>query len=104
MSIILGLDVSTSCTGVCVLDSNFYDNVWVTKIIVLEAFEFKDCKTLWDKADKVSEYLADMVRGSFEDRTRMPLCPERVVLEEPLMGFRPGMSSAQTISTLMRFT
>jgi len=27
----------------------------------------------------------------------------RVVLEEPLMGFRPGMSSAQTISTLMRF-
>ena len=27
----------------------------------------------------------------------------RVVLEEPLMGFRQGMSSAHTISTLMRF-
>lgn len=27
----------------------------------------------------------------------------RIILEEPLMGFRPGMSSAQTITTLMRF-
>jgi hypothetical protein len=103
MTIILGLDVSTSCTGVCVLESNFYENVWQTKIVVLEAIEFKDCKTLWDKADKVSEYFADIVRGSFEDSSRLPLCPDRIVLEEPLMGFRPGMSSAQTISTLMRF-
>jgi hypothetical protein len=28
---------------------------------------------------------------------------DRVVLEEALLGFRPGMSSAMTISTLMRF-
>lgn len=103
MAIILGLDVSTSVTGVCVVDSDVQPDDNGTHILVLEAIEFKGCKTLWDKADRVSEYLADMVRGSFEDRSRMPLCPDRIVLEEPLMGFRPGMSSAQTISTLMRF-
>jgi len=103
MSIILGLDVSTSCTGVCVIESSVKPDDKGSHILILEAIEFKDCKTLWDKADKVSEYLTDMIRGSFADASRLPVCPDRVVLEEPLMGFRPGMSSAQTISTLMRF-
>lgn len=104
MAIILGLDVSTSCTGVCILESTFDHNVWITKIKLLEAIEFKKCKTLWEKADVVAEYLDDVIRGSFEDgRLETGLCPDRVVLEEPLMGFRPGMSSAQTITQLMRF-
>lgn len=104
MTTILGLDVSTSCTGVCILESTIDRNVWTTKIKLLEAIEFKGCKTFWDKADVVSEYLDDVIRGSFEDgRLEHGICPDRVVLEEPLMGFRPGMSSAQTITQLMRF-
>lgn len=103
MAIILGLDVSTSCTGVCIVNSDVLPDDEGSHILVLEAIEFKGCTTLWDKADVVAEYLADVVRGSFKDRSRMPTCPDRIVLEEPLMGFRPGMSSAQTISTLMRF-
>jgi len=103
MSIILGLDVSTSVTGVCVVDSAIAPDEKGSHIIVLDAIEFKKCKTLWDKADVVSKYMSDMVRGSFDDRSRMPLCPDRIVLEEALMSFRPGMSSAQTISTLLRF-
>lgn len=97
MSIILGLDVSTSCIGVCVLDSNFYENVWQTKIILLEAIEFPKCKTMWCKADRTFACLTSIAHQS-----NVPPI-DRVVLEEPLMGFRPGMSSAQTISTLMRF-
>lgn len=109
--IILGLDVSTSVTGVCLLDDA--GATVPSQIALLEAIEFKGCTTLWDKADRVANYLADMVRprGSLPINERYPrtlwetvrLCPDRVVLEEPLMGFRPGMSSAQTISTLMRF-
>lgn len=114
MAIILGLDVSTSCTGVCVFESNSYGNVWQTKIIVLEAIEFKGCNTLWEKADRIKhsfEKLEDLLlcRGPIlgeppvEGWTYEQRKIDRVVLEEPLMGFRPGMSSAQTISTLMRF-
>lgn len=104
MAIILGLDVSTSCTGICVVDSSVEPDDVGSHILVLEAIDFKKCNTLWDKADVVSRYLADLIRGSSEgDPSRLPVRLDRIVLEEPLMGFRPGMSSAQTISTLMRF-
>lgn len=96
MAIILGLDVSTTVIGVCVVDSNIVpDNG--QHIIVLDRIEFKSCKTIWEKADHVDHCLR---RIRDEDKE---LEVDRVVLEEPLMGFRPGMSSAQTISTLMRF-
>lgn len=104
MAIILGLDVSTSIVGVCVVDSNVQPDDKGSHILFLDKIEFKGCKTLWDKADVVSRYMDDLIRGSFPDDV-LPygICPDRIVLEEPLMGFRPGMSSALTISTLMRF-
>lgn len=95
MSIILGLDVSTSCIGVCVIDSTVELDDVGSHVLLLDRIEFKKCKTLWDKADAVTCYFGDLIgRGT---------CPDRIVLEEPLMGFRPGMSSAQTITTLIRF-
>ncbi len=94
MTIILGLDVSTSCTGVCVLDSNTLPDQFHSNIKWLDRIEFKGCKTFWDKVDRVEEYLASLEKSHHISR---------VVLEEPLMGFRPGMSSAQTISMLLRF-
>jgi hypothetical protein len=100
MAFILGLDVSTSCTGVCVIDSNIAPDEKGSQILVLEAIEFKGCTTLWEKADRVNEYLLGFANG---DRRLNFRKIDRTVLEEPLMGFRPGMSSAQTITQLMRF-
>jgi hypothetical protein len=92
---ILGLDVSTSCVGTCVLDDES------GKTLLLEHVEFKGCRSLWDKADRVLAYL-EALRGDMA-RDNPPAHIARVAIEEALMGFRPGMSSAQTISTLMRF-
>jgi hypothetical protein len=94
MAIILGLDVSTSCTGVCVLDGSAKPDGYQSNIKVLDRIEFKGCKTFWDKVDRVEKYLWDLEKIHHI---------ARIVLEEPLMGFRPGMSSAQTISMLLRF-
>jgi len=61
----------------------------------LDRVDFKKCKTFWDKADLIALEFDSLLKkfpGSY-----------RVALEEPLMGFRAGMSSAATITTLMRF-
>ena len=110
MALILGLDVSTSCTGVCVVDPTVPPDEKGSHILLLDSIEFKGCKTLWNKADVVNAYLTGLVHRGIP-REVAQISPEpivfsgdvRVVLEEPLMGFRPGMSSALTISTLMRF-
>ena len=100
MAIILGLDVSTAVVGVCVIESSTKLDSMGSHILLLDRIEFKCCKTFWDKADAVDAYLGSLqcngMLGGYTDNMR-------IVLEEPLMGFRPGMSSAQTISTLMRF-
>ena len=102
MAIILGLDVSTSCTGVCVVDSTVAPDDKGSHILLIDRIEFKGCKTLWDKADRVHQCL-EKIHDIIVIGHRDHLTIERVVLEEPLMGFRPGMSSAQTITQLMRF-
>lgn len=93
--LILGLDVSTSVTGVCVLDPDVMPDPKGSHILYLDRIEFKKCKTLWEKSDLVSVEF-DSIRKKFSGNVR-------VFLEEPLMGFRTGMSSAATITTLMRF-
>jgi hypothetical protein len=108
MTIILGLDVSTSCTGVCVVDSETPPDDKGSHIILIDRIEFKGCKTLWDKTDVIEKELLTLKQQIFISRATprvrwSALEIDRVVLEEPLMGFRAGMSSAQTISTLMRF-
>lgn len=100
MAIILGLDVSTSCVGVCAVESTIEPDDKGSHILLLDRIEFKGCKTLWDKADAVHAYLSSLhCNGRLGGYSSLI----RIVLEEPLMGFRPGMSSAQTITTLMRF-
>lgn len=92
--LVLGLDVSTSVTGVCVLNAEVQP-VAGSHIAFLDRIEFKKCNTLWDKADRVKEELQDILKkypGEY-----------RIALEEPLLGFQKGMSSAATITTLMRF-
>lgn len=94
-SLVLGLDVSTSVTGVCVIDPGMPLDNQGSHILYLDRIDFKKCKTLWEKADLVVselDLLSKKLQGNY--------C---VALEEPLMGFRTGMSSAATITTLMRF-
>jgi len=92
---ILGLDVSTSVVGVSIVDPTV-EPVDGAHIKLLDRIEFKGCTTFWSKADAVQAYLVQL-RAAYPDMIG------RVAVEEPLMGFRPGMSSAQTITTLMRF-
>lgn len=91
---ILGLDISTSAVGICFSESTTnIENILSTK--ELTAVEFKKCKTLWEKADVM-----------FETLTQLQIkygTPDLIAIEEPLMGFKSGMSSASTITTLMRF-
>jgi hypothetical protein len=99
VGLILGLDVSTRCVGVCLLRNDIEpvvtgDYVGM-HIELLDRIEFKKCKTIWEKADVVAKYLYGLHRWCQR--------VERVCVEEALMGFKPGMSSAATISTLMRF-
>ncbi len=83
----LGLDISTSCTGICLLSDN--------DILSLDFIDLSKCKTLWLKADVTRNKLMDIFQkfGNIDVLS----------IEEPLMGFQKGMSSAATIATLMKF-
>lgn len=93
-NLILGLDVSTSVTGACVVDPDVAPGGG-SNIAHLGKIEFKKCVTLWDKADRVKSELLT-IKARFPSITIF-------ALEEPLLGFSKGMSSAATITTLMRF-
>lgn len=91
MPIVLGLDVSTSIVGISVLDASKSGR---ERILLLTHCDFKKCNDLFDKADVVEKKLIEL--KSLYDISH-------VVIEEPLMSFSKGMSSAKTISTLMKF-
>jgi hypothetical protein len=104
--LILGLDVSTSVVGVSIVDDTIEPDKNGSNIVYLDRVEFKGCKTLWEKADAMSVAFINLRRsmiGRDEGQFENIRVVDRVVLEEALLGFRPGMSSAMTISTLMRF-
>ncbi len=98
MSVVLGLDVSTSVVGVCVVDSQGCFSSG-KHVMLINSIELKSGSTIWHKADVVASALRDIVSLAASNVKIV----EHVAIEEPLMGFRPGMSSALTISTLMRF-
>ncbi len=84
---ILGLDISTSVIGVCVLDEK-------NNLKLLEYINLEKEKSIFIKAKKFKEELFLMTQK---------LDITRVGIEENLQAFRPGLSSAKTIVTLARF-
>lgn len=95
MSKLLGLDVSTTFIGACVLD----DALPLDAPVVLEHIEFKkhDADTMWTKADHVrAVFKAWHGDPKFSDI-------KYVFIEDAAKRFSPGMSSAETIGTLLRF-
>ena len=61
-NLILGLDVSTSVTGVCILDPGIIPDSKGAHIIYLDRVDFKKCKTLWEKADKIAIEFFDLAK------------------------------------------
>jgi|3_EtaG_2_1085321.scaffolds.fasta_scaffold66442_2 hypothetical protein len=87
---IIGLDISTSITGVTVLDES-------GKVVFNEAWDFRNKKrfpTLFHKGQEVKELLRQ-VNDEFYISS--------VFIEQSLQSFRSGFSSAKTLSTLSRF-
>lgn len=94
--LVLGLDVSTSCTGVCFLDADVPLDDKGSHIVLLDYIDFKKCNGFFEKTDRVKSELLRHI-------SQLGETPVTFALEEPLLGFSKGMSSASTITTLMRF-
>jgi len=85
---ILGLDVSTSITGATVLNND-------GEIVYCEAWRTdKKDLSFFDKLSKIKERI---------DNLNKLYKISEIYVEEPLMGFKSGFSSAQTIAKLQRF-
>jgi hypothetical protein len=93
-NLVLGLDVSTSITGISITDSSINPGGGAN-ILYLDAIDFKKCKSIWEKCDLAKNELLSL-------KLKFPNI-SIFALEEPLLGFSKGMSSATTITTLMRF-
>lgn len=83
----LGLDISTSCTGVCILDQD-------KELIVLDNIRLDKCPDFFLKCSEVKKYLDDLKKDHQI---------QYIFIEQDLQAFRPGLSSAATINTLARF-
>jgi hypothetical protein len=86
-SLVIGLDISTTCTGVCGINGNGETTLFFP-------IEFKEKANLYEKTDffikRIKEEIKDKTVLSFE-------------VEEPLKMFAGGFSSADTLHTLERF-
>jgi len=83
---ILGLDISTSCTGYCVFDENgFYDMGFIS---------LKKYNTLVEKAAHIKSELL-RIKNTYNITA--------IAIEENLQAFRPGFSSAATLMKLAQF-
>lgn len=83
---LLALDISTSCTGYCLFDED--------ELIDIGHIDLSKHKGLYEKAKHVKARIFEL--GS---KYRI----HRVVVEENLQAFRPGLSSAKTLMTLAQF-
>ena len=84
---ILGLDISTSCTGWCILDES-------CQLIDMGFISPVKTKNLFEKAAQVSEEFS---------KIHINYDIKKIYVEENLQAFRPGFSSAKTLITLSRF-
>lgn len=83
--VVLGLDISTSCTGWTILAPD-------GTVAAMGHIDFKGCASFWQKVDHALEQLAVIAVG-----------PSHCFIEESLQSFQPGMSSASTLLTLGKF-
>jgi Holliday junction resolvasome RuvABC endonuclease subunit len=83
---ILGLDISTSCTGVTILD-------YTGRVVLNDCWKFKE-DDVFDKLERAKKEIQEL-------KKKYPIT--QVFVEESLQAFRPGFSSAKTILSLAKF-
>jgi len=83
---ILGLDISTSCTGVTILD-------YTGRVVLNDCWKFKEDDVI-DKLERAKKEIKEL-------KKKYPIT--EVFVEESLQAFRPGFSSAKTILSLAKF-
>ncbi len=84
---ILGLDISTSITGVTVLNDN-------GEVVLCDVWDLRKVKGFFQKVETAKAHLETLK----EDHG-----VKEIFIEQSLQSFRTGFSSAQTLSTLARF-
>jgi len=87
---ILGIDISTSITGYCIIDAE-------GEIIRCDAWDMRNknkFKTEFEKANKIRDELC-------QAKVQYPI--ERIFIEKPFTFFKSGGSTAKTMATLQRF-
>ena len=84
---ILGLDISTSITGATVIDEK-------GNVLMCEAWDTRKYKNFFEKAAFIRTRLLD---------TKIEFPITKIVIEQSLQMFRPGFSSAKTLTTLSKF-
>lgn len=94
MKKVLGLDISTSCIGVTIISFDSTKNITIDLLDHIKLTSSK-IKTFWEKVDCVNAYI-DNTTATFQSLSY-------IYVEEPVLGFRPGQSSASTIATLLKF-
>tara|TARA_B100001094_G_scaffold315861_1_gene356375 strand:+ start:164 stop:727 length:564 start_codon:yes stop_codon:yes gene_type:complete len=83
----LGLDISTSTIGLCIVEKN-------KKVEFINFLDLSKDKTLFSKAERFKQNLIE-IKKSYRVK--------EIAIEENLQAFRPGLSSAKTIVSLARF-
>ena len=89
MSAILGLDISTSITGITVVE-----NKKILETTFWDTRSKKHFPTIYHKAKHIKDKIEDI-------KYRHNI--SHIYIEQSLHSFRSGFSSAQTLSTLSRF-
>ena len=89
---ILGLDISTSITGITLLDKD-------GKIVYNLAVDTRKYKDFFEKAEAVEREVKELARVCKETDIEVG----QIFVEQSLQTFRSGFSSAKTLSTLSRF-
>ena len=84
---ILGLDISTSCTGWCILDND-------ESLVKMGFIQLSKTKGLFKKAQVVRDEIS---------RINIDYEIDNIRIEEDFQAYRPGFSSAKTLSTLSKF-
>jgi len=84
---IAGLDISTSITGITVLDN-------IGRVVLCDAWDLRKYKGFFLKVEKAKVLLEEVAKDQKI---------EKIFIEQSLQSFRSGFSSAQTLSTLSRF-
>lgn len=84
---ILGLDISTSITGVTILNNK-------GEVVLNESLDTRKYKNFFIKSEKMKEFLTKLSKQ---------YNIKEIFIEQSLQSFRSGFSSAKTLSTLSRF-